>query len=213
MVAGREIQPAPATCYFRRDEELIVVFLVYNPAVTSDKQFDLEVEYHFFRNSGPGESGISTRTEPQRFNPASLGPQYDPSAGHRSWRARECRWRGSRTGTTGSRSRSRIWSRADRFPARSDYRFRFGRSDGRRATEEAMERLTARAFGGVRRRSGSAPAPACRARRQGTRGSRGDRHAGARHERHDLRHRHRRTRRRACAAPWFRRSARRSRAP
>jgi hypothetical protein len=79
VVAGREIQPA-SDLLFRRDEELIVVFLVYNPAVRSDKHFDLEVEYHFFRNSGPGEAYFN-RTEPQRFTPGSLGPQYDPSAG------------------------------------------------------------------------------------------------------------------------------------
>jgi hypothetical protein len=80
VVAGREIQLAPDTV-FHQDEELIVVFLVYNPVVTPDKQFDLEVEYHFFRKSGPGE-GYFNRTEPQRFTPASLGPLYDPSAGH-----------------------------------------------------------------------------------------------------------------------------------
>jgi hypothetical protein len=80
VVAGREIYPAADTV-FGRGEELIVVFLVYNPAVTLDKQFDLEVEYHFFRRSGPGETYFN-RTEPQRFTPASLGPEFDPSAGH-----------------------------------------------------------------------------------------------------------------------------------
>jgi hypothetical protein len=78
VVAGREIQPAADTL-FRRDEELIVVFLVYNPAVTPDKHFDLEVEYHFFRKSGAGDSYVN-RTEPQRFTPGTLG-HYDPSAG------------------------------------------------------------------------------------------------------------------------------------
>jgi hypothetical protein len=80
VVAGRDIQPAADTI-FRRDEELIVVFLIYNPAITQDKHFDLEVEYHFFRKIGTGEAYFN-RTEPQRFNPVSLGPQYDPSAGH-----------------------------------------------------------------------------------------------------------------------------------
>jgi hypothetical protein len=80
VIAGRDIQPA-ADRVFRRSEELIVVFLVYNPVVTPDKQFDLEVEYHFYRKTGGGDTYIS-RTEPQRFIPASLGPQYDPAAGH-----------------------------------------------------------------------------------------------------------------------------------
>ena len=77
--ATREVEPA-ADSLFRPSEELIVVFLVYNPAVTADKQFDLEVEYHFFRKSraGPGdqqpgapagfrrclESGISIERSP-----------------------------------------------------------------------------------------------------------------------------------------------------
>ena len=38
----------------RKTEELIVVFLVYNPFVTPERQFDLQVEYHFFRRSPGG---------------------------------------------------------------------------------------------------------------------------------------------------------------
>jgi hypothetical protein len=92
-----EITPA-ADRRFRRDEELIVVFLVYNPTVTSEKQFDLKVEYHFFRHSGStthaGEGDATrrpaagrrdetyfNRTEPQRFNPALMGPSFDPRSG------------------------------------------------------------------------------------------------------------------------------------
>jgi hypothetical protein len=101
VIGGRDIVPA-ADSVFRRSEELIVVFLVYNPSVTPDKHFDLEVEYHFFRKnrdgggdppgargstsgrpipaSQPGETYVN-RTEPQRFNPAVLGPQFEPAAG------------------------------------------------------------------------------------------------------------------------------------
>jgi hypothetical protein len=92
-----EITPA-ADRRFRRDEELIVVFLVYNPSVTTERQFDLKVEYHFFRQSGPGPRGPErdegtrhpsgragetyfNRTEPQRFNPALMGPSFDPRSG------------------------------------------------------------------------------------------------------------------------------------
>jgi hypothetical protein len=65
--------------------------------VTTDRHFDLEVEYHFFRKrtAGPGDQqpGVPAglfarpgeryfnRTEPQRFNPAILGPAFDPEAG------------------------------------------------------------------------------------------------------------------------------------
>jgi hypothetical protein len=98
VIGGREIEPAP-DAEFRRNEELIVLFLVYNPAITTDKLFDLEVEYHFFRKNGqgavtqggarrdrpvpaalPGETYFN-RTEPQRFTPSVLGPQFDPATG------------------------------------------------------------------------------------------------------------------------------------
>jgi hypothetical protein len=96
VIGNREVQPA-ADALFRPSEELIVVFLVYNPAVTPAKHFDLEVEYHFFRKNRAGEEGTGpaapagvvalageryfNRTEPQRFNPAILGPTFDPAAG------------------------------------------------------------------------------------------------------------------------------------
>ena len=85
---------------FRRDEELIVVFLVYNPTVTQERKFDIEVEYHFFAKSGarpgvdhgedpdgamrpPAREGerYFNHTKPQRFTPAIMGPQFDPTAG------------------------------------------------------------------------------------------------------------------------------------
>ena len=96
VIGTREVEPA-SDSVFRPSEELIVVFLVYNPTVTSDRQFDLEVEYHFFRKSRAGpddqQPGVPAglfarpgeryfnRTESQRFNPAILGPPFDPEAG------------------------------------------------------------------------------------------------------------------------------------
>ncbi len=93
-----EVVPA-ADRRFRRDQELIVLLLVYNPTVTPDKRFDLQVEYHFFQAGAGGQSGgpglvaagipplregerYFNRTEPQRFNPAVMGSAFDPSAGH-----------------------------------------------------------------------------------------------------------------------------------
>lgn len=82
---------------FRRDRELIVVFLIYNASVAADKYFDVQVDYHLFRRSPsaaaepagatdrpPAREGerYVTRTDPQRFNPALMGPQFDPTAGH-----------------------------------------------------------------------------------------------------------------------------------
>jgi hypothetical protein len=96
IIGNREVLPA-ADSRFRPSEELIVVLLVYNPSVTPARHFDLEVEYHFFRKGSvggesPGTSppaGVAAlpgeryfnRTEPQRFNPVILGPQFDPAAG------------------------------------------------------------------------------------------------------------------------------------
>jgi hypothetical protein len=79
VIGGRRVEPA-ADSHFRPDEELIVVFLVYYPAVGLDKLFDIEVEYHFFSRSGPADAYLN-RTEPQRFTPALLGPSFDPAAG------------------------------------------------------------------------------------------------------------------------------------
>lgn len=98
LIGLSEIQPAADTV-FRRDEELIVVFLVYNPFVTPERKFDIEVEYHFFTKTGgrrepdqevatggsrpPARDGerYFNHTKPQRFTPAIMGPQFDPTAG------------------------------------------------------------------------------------------------------------------------------------
>jgi hypothetical protein len=98
-VIGRlEVTPAPDR-KFRRDEELVVVLLVYHPMVTAERQFDVKVEYHFFRQVGrnaPGsEPGVGelthppvrpgeryfNHTDPQRFTPALMGAMFNPSSG------------------------------------------------------------------------------------------------------------------------------------
>jgi hypothetical protein len=69
---------------FKRGSELIVVFLVYNPSVTPDRHFDVQVDYHLYRKlrhgQGAGERYV-TRTNPQRFTPAMMGPHFDPAGG------------------------------------------------------------------------------------------------------------------------------------
>ncbi len=97
-IGQNEVVPAADT-RFRRDEQLIVLLLVYNPTVAADKRFDLQVEYHFFQAGAAGQSrdaGVVAagtpapregeryfnRTEPQRFNPRVMGTAFDPSAGH-----------------------------------------------------------------------------------------------------------------------------------
>jgi hypothetical protein len=80
VIGLNEIQPSPDLA-FPRGSELIAVLLVYNPSVTEDRKFDLQVEYHFSKLTAGGEAYFN-RTEPQRFNPAIMGPQYDPASGH-----------------------------------------------------------------------------------------------------------------------------------
>jgi hypothetical protein len=82
VIGQREIHPA-AGMSFRRDRELIVVFLLYNPTVTPARHFDVQVDYHFYRRGGgtAGEQYV-TRTRPQRFNPSTVGPGFDPRTGN-----------------------------------------------------------------------------------------------------------------------------------
>jgi hypothetical protein len=92
VIGQNDITPA-ADRTFRKSEELIVVFLVYSPTVAADKKFDLQVEYHFYLKGGrdvtpwpsvqtphpPEKEGerYFNHTDPQRFNPAVLGSQFD----------------------------------------------------------------------------------------------------------------------------------------
>jgi hypothetical protein len=96
VIGTNEIHPAPTTS-FRRSRELIVVFLIYNPAVSTVKNFDIEVNYHLFRRDGaaPAETASDaeshpparageryvTRTPPQRFMPSVMGDGFNPAIG------------------------------------------------------------------------------------------------------------------------------------
>jgi hypothetical protein len=96
VIGQNEITPATDD-RFRRTEELVVVLLVYNQTVTTEKHFDLQVEYHFFQRVGTGRKAEAAsaiphpparegeryfnHTDPQRFNPAIMGAQFDPTAG------------------------------------------------------------------------------------------------------------------------------------
>ena len=95
-VGSHRIHPVSRAVYNRRGE-LIVIFLVYNPTVGPDRHFDVQVDYHLFRQDRKGEApqtgrrgegpGVRpgefyvTRTNPQRFNPSMMGPRFDPAAG------------------------------------------------------------------------------------------------------------------------------------
>ncbi len=95
IIGDSEIHPVEEAT-FRRDRELIVVFLIYNPTLAPDRGFDIQVDYHLFRSEPDGETAAEpagdhpparsgeryvTRTSPQRFRPGAMGPQFDPAAG------------------------------------------------------------------------------------------------------------------------------------
>lgn len=95
-VIGQNDVRLAASSRFRKNRELIVVFVVYNPTVTADRRFDIQVDYHLYHRGASG-AGMQlpegtpppregeryvTHTEPQRFNPSVLGPRVDPAAGH-----------------------------------------------------------------------------------------------------------------------------------
>ena len=74
VIGRNEITPA-VDRRFRRDEELIVVFLVYNPMVTPERQFDVRVEYHFYRKVEVGATATAGAV-PGPHPPARAGEQY-----------------------------------------------------------------------------------------------------------------------------------------
>ena len=84
-IGRNEITPA-VDRRFGRDEELIVVFLVYNPMVTPDRQFDVRVDYHFYRKMASGNRrrrgrrGRIRRSE--RGNGISTAPIRSASTRH-----------------------------------------------------------------------------------------------------------------------------------
>ncbi|MEP6914458.1 MAG: hypothetical protein ABJC89_02380 [Acidobacteriota bacterium] len=96
-VIGRNEVHLAAGSVFRKTAELVVVFLIYNPSVTGEKNFDIQVDYHVFRRmvtaapDGAATSGMHpparageryvTRTNPQRFTPSVMGAPFDPSTG------------------------------------------------------------------------------------------------------------------------------------
>ena len=82
-----EIVPSPEK-KFKKSQELIVLFQIYNPALSADKKFSLEATYTFYRQDAGAEKRFNS-TEPQVFNSDSMGPNFDPSGGTSSIQARQ----------------------------------------------------------------------------------------------------------------------------
>jgi len=96
VIGSNEVHRAAGVA-FRRDRELIVVFLIYNPTVSPDKSFEIEVDYHLFRKEAAPQTAAAaadddhpparageryvTRTTPQRFKPGVMAADFDPASG------------------------------------------------------------------------------------------------------------------------------------
>jgi len=70
---------------FKKDQELIVLFQIYNPAI-ADKKFNIESTYTFYQQGPDGEKKFNS-TEPQTFTPESMGAAFDPGAAEQSIQA------------------------------------------------------------------------------------------------------------------------------
>ena len=66
---------------FEKQEELSLVFLVYNPSLTPEQMPDVTIEYTFHQQSLDGEE-VFNNTNPQQFNAQTLPPGFDMSVGH-----------------------------------------------------------------------------------------------------------------------------------
>jgi hypothetical protein len=71
---------------FKKAQEMLILLQVYNPTITADKKFNVQVTYTFFKQ-GPGGESRFNATAPQDLTPETLGPAFDPSAADRSIQA------------------------------------------------------------------------------------------------------------------------------
>ena len=63
---------------FKKSQELIVLFQIYNPNLTADRKFSLEATYTFYRQEAGAEKRFNS-TEPQAFTNDTMGPNFDPT--------------------------------------------------------------------------------------------------------------------------------------
>ena len=63
---------------FKKSQELIVLFQIYNPNLTAEKKFALEATYTFYKQEAGAEKRFNA-TEPQQFNNDTMGAGFDPT--------------------------------------------------------------------------------------------------------------------------------------
>jgi hypothetical protein len=66
---------------FGKQQELSLVFLVYNPSLGSDQKPDVTIEYNFHTQAAGAEEFFN-KTNPQQFNAQTLPPGFDMALGH-----------------------------------------------------------------------------------------------------------------------------------
>lgn len=64
---------------FKKSQELIVLFQIYNPNVSAEKKFSLEATYTFYKQDAGAEKRFNS-TEPQAFTNETMGANFDPTA-------------------------------------------------------------------------------------------------------------------------------------
>jgi hypothetical protein len=63
---------------FKKTDELIVLFQVYNANISADKKFSLEATYTFYKQDAGTEKRFNS-TEPQPLNNDTMPPGFDPT--------------------------------------------------------------------------------------------------------------------------------------
>jgi hypothetical protein len=63
---------------FKKTDELIVLFQIYNANISAEKKFSLEATYTFYRQEAGGEKRFNS-TEPQPLNNDTMPPGFDPT--------------------------------------------------------------------------------------------------------------------------------------
>ena len=66
---------------FGKQEDLSLLFYIYNPALNSEQQPDLTIEYSFHTRTEGGEEFFN-KTNPQQFNAQTMPQGFDMALGH-----------------------------------------------------------------------------------------------------------------------------------
>jgi hypothetical protein len=71
---------------FKKSDELVVLFQIYNANIAADKKFSLEATYTFYKQEAGGEKRFNS-TEPQPLNADTMPPGFDPTSPNSSIQA------------------------------------------------------------------------------------------------------------------------------